>query len=64
MSTNKCFKHIFNRQSESRIHPTALSKNQHSLESMDQEHQLGADDTVVSVISQGNHKSKGVAVPL
>jgi hypothetical protein len=36
--------------------------NQHNLESLDQDHQLGADEAAASVIPQGNHKSKVVEI--
>jgi hypothetical protein len=38
--------------------------NQHNLESLDQELQLGADEVAAFVIPRENHKSKGVEITL
>jgi hypothetical protein len=44
--------------------PRSQRTNQHSLESMDPEHQLGANEAGASVIPRENHKSKGVEIAL
>jgi hypothetical protein len=44
--------------------PHSQRTNQHNMELMDQEHQLGVDKTAAFVIPQGNHKSKGVEITL